>query len=84
MNKLFIVPILSLFLILIPAIGIFLCILVIVIWFLVKYNSIYEALVEVNNKHDVEEYVKTETIPEINTKKYKRQELSESEANKGK
>jgi len=83
MNRLFIVPLLSLFLILIPAIGIFLTILVIVLWFIIKYDSIYKALTEVNIKHDVEEYAK-ETETPINTKDYKQGELSESELEKGK
>ena len=85
MNRIFIVPILALFLILIPTIGIFLTVIVIVLWGIIKYDSIYEVLTAVNIKHDVEKHIKeTKTMPEINTKKYKRGELSESEMEQGK
>lgn len=79
MNRLFIVPLLSLFLILIPAIGIFITILVIVVWFLVKHDDIYEALTAVNIKHDVQQSADQLDKTAINTKKYKREEISKTE-----
>lgn len=83
MNRLFYIPILSLFLLVIPAIGIFLTILVIAVWFAVKHSDIYDALTQVNLKHDVQDIVDRLDETAINTKKYKRGEVSETELEKG-
>ena len=86
LNRVFIVPLLSLFLILIPVVGIFLCITIISFWFVLKYNSIFKALNEPSQediKEDIQsvaESFDSETV--INTKKYKIDELKDSEAEK--
>ncbi len=83
MNRVFLIPFLSLFLILIPVVGIFLTIIIIAFWLYLNYDTIYKALNEVNIKHDVQESVDKLDKTAINTKKYKRGDISESELEKG-
>jgi hypothetical protein len=82
MNRIFIIPLLSLFLMLIPVVGVFLTIIVISFWFVIKYDSIFKAI----NKPETSNIVGIQVLepkPMINTKKYKINEVDEETLENG-
>ena len=82
MNRIFVIPLLSLFLLLIPVIGVFITVIIIIIWAFVNYDKIVKVLQtpEINVKDTEDQIIKD--IDQINAKDYKRGDIRDDELEK--
>lgn len=82
MNRIFVIPLLSLFLLLIPVIGVFLTVIIIVVWALVNYDKIVKVLqTPETNVKEIEKQIIKE-MNQINAKTYKRGDITDDELEK--